>query len=93
MTAAKPPVNVDNLVSALAAGNVKLKFTKVDGSVREGVFTTKREIIDASGWVPAPAKPGAKPRAPAVGVINVFETSTKSWKSFRASAVLEWAKA
>jgi hypothetical protein len=83
---------VDQLIEALAAGPVTVRFTKVDGSTREGVFTTNRERIDASGWKPAPAKPGATPRAPTIGLLNVFEESAKSWKCFRVSAVLHWEK-
>ena len=45
MTATTPyinpnKVNITDLHTALAKGLVTVKFKKVDGSIREGVFTT-----------------------------------------------------
>ena len=99
MTATTPyinpnKVNIADLHAALAKGLVTVKFKKVDGSIREGVFTTNPELVTAAGWKPAPMKEGAKPRVANPSLLNMYEARGlgNGWKSTKIDSVLSFGE-
>lgn len=85
---------MSDVIAALAKGKVKIKFKKVDGSIREGVFTTNKDLVAAGGYAPKPLLEGQTPKVRAVNpnVVSVFEVSTNLWKSFKRDALIEWSE-
>lgn len=73
----------------LSAGIIRLKFTKVDGTIREMVATTNRAIIAAR--LPAQEPKEDKPRKPSpVNVFRVLDVEKNEFRSFREDRLLEW---
>ena len=81
--------NVTALKAALAKGLVKLSFRKIDGSVREGSFTTNPELIAKDGWVAKKLTADAKPRAASPALVVMYECG-KGWRSARVDSIISW---
>lgn len=75
-----------NLNDALHGGFVKLKFTKVDNSVREMVCTLAEEFLPEKVSSESEDK---KVRTPNPNIQVIYEKDV-GWRSFRKDSLIEW---
>jgi hypothetical protein len=76
---------MSDLKTALAKGRVKIKFRKVDGSMREMTGTTNHLLFN---WTSTSTKIKTKPKSN--DLITVWDLDKNQWRSFRADNVIEW---
>ena len=79
-------VDFQNLNKALRENNVKLYFTKKDGTVRTMFCTLKPDALPVSESV----SDDKKERVINVNVLAVWDTENQGWRSFRYDSVLSW---
>jgi hypothetical protein len=75
-------MNKIELEKVLKSGVVELKFTKVDGSIREMRATRKLDLI---GEEHTPKKDST----PLETTLRVFDLDAKGWRSFRVENLIE----
>jgi hypothetical protein len=61
-----------------------VKFTKLDGSIREMRCTLKEDLL------PPVNKPTMTGRVPNPNVVSVWSVDDEGWRSFRKDSVLEF---
>ena len=76
------------LAAALANGLVLVRFTKLDGSIREMVCTRSPSIISAKDAVPA--GDSRRPSSSAVPVLEILGNGSVQWRSFILANLREW---
>jgi hypothetical protein len=77
--------DIDTLKVKLQEGTVSIKFTKVDGTIREMNCTKSNTII------PAEVLSGLKnTKAPRDDVMSVWDVDKDQWRSFRIDNIIEW---
>jgi hypothetical protein len=67
------------LLAEMQAGPVKIKFRKVDGSLREMTCTLNEGYLPP----PDPDRPVVSPKAPNPEVQSVWDLEKEAWRSFR----------
>ena len=72
-----------SLIEALKAHKCIVKFTKVDGTVREMPCTLREDIV------PKYEHKTEKPKKPNDQVLSVWCTDVNAWRSFRVDSVQE----
>lgn len=77
---------MSDIKEALSKGSVWIKFTKKDGSVRIGTFTTN------PGMIPTTQQPTGKGSSRKVSTTNtrVFDLEKQEWRAFSNDSVIEW---
>ena len=70
----------------LHEGTIVIEFEKKDGSRRRMQCTLNHEYI-AENYT-APEKKTDRVKAPAVGVLSVFDTEINEWRSIRVDSIL-----
>lgn len=78
---------MNEVLNLLSSGVVKIKFTKVDGSVREMNATRSFDLIPQN-MVPS----GTGTKVVREGVITVFDVDTNGWRSFREDSLISYEK-
>ena len=81
---------MSDIKQALANGNVWIKFTKADGTVRIGTFTTSSKYIPADKQ-PKPADASKPARKVSADSTRVFDVEKQEWRSFKNDSVIEWS--
>jgi hypothetical protein len=76
------PEAQQKLKDLLRAKVLSVKFTKVDGSIRELQCTLQSGIVPETGT-------SKTPRAPSTETLAVFDTVNNGWRSFRYDTILE----
>ena len=77
---------VNTIQHRLQQGVVQVKFIKADGSERVMLATTCASLL--LNLVPDPEKPR---RAATPGVLRVWDTEKRAWRSIVESRILEWS--
>lgn len=77
---------MDSIKSALAAGRVKLKFYKADGSIREMTGTTNNLLFT---WISKSTKDKSnKPVDP--NLLRIWDLDKNEWRSVKVDRIIEW---
>ena len=86
-TLAKKTITYTDLNSALAQANVRVKFTKNDGTIRVMECTKNPDTIpeDALNRIAN----GHKAAAP-VGLYRVWDIEKQDWRSFKEERLIDW---
>lgn len=71
------------LVSTLRGGNVRVTFTKKDGTERDMLCTLKEDVI-----VPYEKKT-EREKVPNEEVLSVWDVEKNSWRSFRFDSIIK----
>ena len=72
------------LKQSLQEGQVRVKFTKVNGDVRDMVCTTNLNEI------PEEAHPKDSGKTKSDEVFCVYDVANEGWRSFRIDAIIDW---
>lgn len=78
------PIDFDRLVKKLHKGEVQIRFTKTDGTVRLLRGTLQESVL--------PVRTGETTRAPNPAVMSVWDLDKNAWRSFRRDSVIEIVK-
>lgn len=76
--------DIDSLKTQLTEGQVRVEFTKVDGSHRSMLCTRSFTII------PESQVPTGKNRKHNDSVLGVFDLEKQSWRSIRIENIQSW---
>lgn len=76
-------IDVDMLKKGLYEGEVIVKFTKVDGSIREMRCTLKEIPADKQPKTTTESKENVNP-----SIMKVFDVENDGWRSFRLDSVI-----
>lgn len=77
---------MSDIKEALAKGSVWIKFTKKDGSIRIGTFTTNSSLIPTTQQ----PKSEAAARKVSTSSTRVFDMEKQEWRAFSNDSVIEW---
>lgn len=86
-----PKFNKELLQKQLHEGVVTVRFTKVDGNVRDMVCTLNPSLlplVSRPATNSTPAVPLIPQKSPNANVCVVFDTEKQAWRSFRYDSVL-----
>lgn len=77
------------IVEALRAHRCVIKFTKVNGEVREMPCTLRPDVIPSQPQVVQEASADSKTRKTNDNIVSVWCLDKQAWRSFRVDSVLE----
>jgi hypothetical protein len=78
---------VEQLKTILTESNVRVEFTKLDGTHRSMLCTKNSTVI------PAAAMPTGNNKKPNNTVISVYDLEKAAWRSIKVDNILSWAVA